>query len=327
MSLEVIDGQVVQVDQAVAQVEQVRAALLTLPFLGGRKLVHFKNVTFLGDTKEGRSEAVLAALDRLLETVKNCPPHQAQLLISALGLDRRRSFAKQIEALAHVERYDLIDLRAKGGDAAVAAEIEQMLRSLGLTAEPAAVERLMLLVGNETRTLHNELEKLALYLHPETVVTEAAVREIVAATRELAVWDLCDAVAEGKTQEAVGQLRQLLAQGENEIGILAVLSNNFRLMAVCRALEESGDLKVTSGRFPSVTMTDEAKVLLPKTKAGELPKPFRLGRLTAQAKLRSRESVFRTLETLYRTYWAALSGGTERVRALEAGIVDMCRLV
>ncbi len=326
MSLEVIDGQVLLVDQAVAQVDQVRSALLTLPFFGGRKVVYFKNVTFLGDTKEGRSEAVLAALERLLETLKKCPPSEAQLVVSALGFDRRRTFAKQLEAMSHVERFDLIDLRGKGGEEAVVAEIERALRALGLTAEPGAMERLAQLVGNETRTLHAEVEKLAVYLHPETVVTEEAVREIVAATRELVVWDLCDAVAEGKTRDAVGLLRQLLAQGESEIGVLAVLSNNFRLMAVCRSLEESGDLKLVPGRFPSVTMTEESKEFLPRTKAGELPKPFRLGRVTAQGKKRSRESVFGALETLYRTYWAALSGGADRARALESGLVELCRL-
>lgn len=326
LNLEVIDGQVDLVDQAVAKVDQVREAMMTRPFFGGKKVVYFKHVTFMGDSREGRSPLVQEALERLLETVKACPPAEVQLVVSALALDRRRTFAKQLEVLAHVERFDLIDLRGRGGEEAVQAEVRRALAAQGLTAEEAAVERLTALVGNETRTMVNEVEKLALYLYPETRVTADAVREIVPATRDLAVWDLCDAAAEGRVREAVGLLRQVLAQGENEIGVLAMLANHFRLMAVCRVLEEAGDIKLAGGKFPEVRLSERAKDLLPRTKSGESPKPFRIAKVLQQGKKRSRESVLRALETLYRTYWTALSGGADRARGLEAGVLELCRL-
>ncbi|MFQ3670690.1 MAG: DNA polymerase III subunit delta [Verrucomicrobiia bacterium] len=326
MNLEEVDGQVFLVDQAVAQVEKVREALLTLPFFGGRKVVHFKNVTFTGDSREGRSEAVQGALERLLETLRRCPVGEVQLVVSALAWDRRRTFAKQLEAMAHTERFDLVDLGKRGGEQVVAAEVERALGSMGLTAEPAAVGRLVALVGNETRTLYAEVEKLAVYLHPSNLVTEEAVREIVAWTREMVVWDLCDAAGEGRTREALGLLRQLLAQGENEMGLLAALSNHFRLMACCRVLAEAGELKVSGGDRPNAVMTEKAVELLPKNKKGEPPSPSRVAKLVQQGKRRTGESVFGSLETLYRSYWSVLSGGGDRARALEAGVVELCRL-
>jgi DNA polymerase-3 subunit delta len=328
MNLETIDGQVPLVDQVVAQIDSVRAAMLTLPFFGGRKVVHLKNATFLADTRESRSEAVQEALAKLLETVKSCPPAEVQLVISALGVDRRRTFYKQFEKLAHLEAYDLVDLRGRGGEEACLAEIERVLEAHELTTEPGVVEQLLELIGNDTRALHSEVEKLAIYVYPGKQVTMKDVRKIVAATRELLAWDLCDAVAMGKVKDSVQLLRQLMAQGEQEIGILAMLSNHFRLMAVTAALAETGDLKLKgAGPFPGVTMSDLAKEILPKTKAGELPKPFRLARVMSQSQKRSRAACFRAVETVYQTYWKALSGGTDRARSLESGVVELCRLV
>ncbi|NJL19490.1 MAG: hypothetical protein HC901_04420 [Bdellovibrionaceae bacterium] len=42
MNLEVIDGRAENVEMALAQLDRLLEALLTLPFFGGRKVVHFR---------------------------------------------------------------------------------------------------------------------------------------------------------------------------------------------------------------------------------------------------------------------------------------------
>ena len=53
--LEIIDGAVDTADAAVKCVQKTIQALLTLPFLGGSKLVWLKNASFLADSVAGRS--------------------------------------------------------------------------------------------------------------------------------------------------------------------------------------------------------------------------------------------------------------------------------
>ena len=69
--LETIDGAVDSVDAAAKCVQETMQSLLTLPFLGGSKLVWLKNASFLADNVAGRSESVLAALEKLCEVLNS----------------------------------------------------------------------------------------------------------------------------------------------------------------------------------------------------------------------------------------------------------------
>ena len=69
--LEVIDGAVDNVEAAINALQQASQALLTLPFLGGSKLVWLKNASFLADVGAGRSESVTGALETLCQVLES----------------------------------------------------------------------------------------------------------------------------------------------------------------------------------------------------------------------------------------------------------------
>jgi DNA polymerase III subunit delta len=325
MNFETIEAQADSVSDALDKVDRLKEALLTLPFFGGAKLVFFKNCNFLADNVMGKSEAVLEKFAEIIEILRKVGPDSAQLLVTAVGVDRRRSFYKQFEKMGHCEQFDLPDLR--GGQAVQAwmLEVERLMKEKNLQPEPGVVERLVELIGNDTRALHNEIEKLALYTMPHGVVREEDLRKIVSSTRELLVWDLCDAVTESNTHDSLHILRQLLAQGESEVGILILLSGQIRLAALGTHLLETKKLTLRkNGTFLNANLSDGAEDLLPQNKKGEKPNLFRLARVVDKARRQSSRRWFQALDTIYQTNLALVSSASDRQKILETAVLKIC---
>src|SRR5438132_6337094 len=94
--LETIDGAADNADQAAARIRSTIEALRTLPFFGGEKLVWLKNANFLGDDQKARSAAVQTALEELAETIDSGLGSEIIFLITAIDVDKRRSFYKTL---------------------------------------------------------------------------------------------------------------------------------------------------------------------------------------------------------------------------------------
>jgi DNA polymerase-3 subunit delta len=273
----------------------------------------------------GKSETVLEKLSEIVEILGKVGPESAQLLVSAVGVDRRRSFYKQFEKLGYCEQFDLPDLR--GGQAVQVwmREVERLMKEKGLNPEPGVVERLVELLGNDTRALHNEIEKLALYTLPKGEVSEEDLRRIVSSTRELLVWDLCDAVTESNTNDSLHILRQLLAQGESEVGILILLAGQIRLAALGTHLVETKKMSLRkNGTFLNATLSDGAEELLPQNKKGEKPNLFRMARVVDKARKRPSRRWFQALDIIYQTNLALVSSGSDRQKILETAVLKIC---
>ena len=324
LNAEKIEGRVETVEGALQAIAKTREGLETLPFLGGRKLVWLADCTFLGDNPAGRNEGVLDALGSLQELLEKLPAGEAQLLVSAPGVDKRRSFFRQFEKWGQVEVFDPPDLRRGRDRGDWMDEISDRLKRAGLTAGPGVVELLVEIVGWDGRALEKEIEKLRLYLKPETKVTEQAVREVGAGRRELEVWDWCDAVVAGKLGPARAGLRRLLDQGESEVGLVMILAGSLRLAALGRALQDAKLLRLPPpGGYGQASLDSAADGVLPRNAKGEKPNLWRLGKVTGLCAHRPVSGVRRALHRLHELQIELVSGA-DRVRALEEGVLRLC---
>jgi DNA polymerase-3 subunit delta len=327
MNLETIDGAAENVDGALDCVARIREALLTLPFLGGRKVIYVKSTTFLQDTVIGKSERVKDALTELLEVLIKVSPDEARMVMMAPKAHKGKAFYKSFAKFGYTEVLDLPDIQSARGEAAWTDEVAGRLKRAGLTFEDGVPEVLVECIGNDSRVLEAEIEKLVLYSHPEGQVQLDDLRKIVTANRALLVWDLCDAVTSGNTSEAIPLLRQLLAQGDSEVGILILLSNQVRLAAIGVWLKEQGLLKMTKrGSYVNVEVSAEGEELLPANKSGVKPKGFRLAKIVGQATGKASERWFRALDICFDTHMQLLSGTGDRHRTLETAVLRLCQI-
>src|SRR5205085_1991956 len=112
--LETVDGATDNVDGAANAIRSTIAALQTLPFFGGGKLVWLKSANFLSDDIRGKSASVLEPLEELAGILIGGLPNDVTFLVSAIDPDKRRSFYKTLAKVAEIQIFDEPDLNRSG---------------------------------------------------------------------------------------------------------------------------------------------------------------------------------------------------------------------
>ena len=279
--IEVIDGAADNAEQAAGQIRSTIEALRTLPFFGGEKVVWLKNANFLADDQKGRSASVQEALEDLAETIDGGFGSEITFLVSAIDVDKRRSFYKSLAKRAEVQIFDKLD-SSRGGWEEEATEIVQTrAKKRKLQFEEDALELFVLLTGGDTREIDNELEKIDLFLGKERAVHVDLVRELVPLTREGVIFDLSNALAARDLERALELVRQLLDQGESAIGILLVaVLPTVRNLLLAKDLMERHRIARPHVPFPFISAVNrlpaDATAHLPRKKDGTV-NAFALG--------------------------------------------------
>ncbi|MEX1119037.1 MAG: DNA polymerase III subunit delta [Terrimicrobiaceae bacterium] len=267
--MEIIDGAVDGADAAAGKVEAALGAVMTLPFLGGKKLVWLKSAAFLADTVTGRSEAVLAALEKLADALENGLPEGVEFLMSAPGADKRRSAYKRFVKVCETEVVDMPDFGFRGGEEALIEWTGGLTRERGLKLNPGAVETLAARVGLDTAQMASELDKLETAFGKSTPVDADAIRELVPQTREGGIFDLSGAVLRRDLPLALDTLAQLFRQGEKGVGILlAAIVPTVRNLVVMKDLMRRH--RISPGGY--ATQFAAALGRLPEEETSHLPR-------------------------------------------------------
>lgn len=201
-------------------------ALRTLPVLARRRLV-------LLAEPEGRRGAERPLLDAVASHASGEGAWDAVLVVLAEKPDRRARWVKAF------------------GDAVVVCEAPRRTRELAAFAraeaarqqvelERGVAEALAERVGPQLLLLRQEIAKLALLAGPGVKVSRAHVGAGTPLAAEEPIWDLTDAIGEGRSADALRVLTRLLAGGAPPPVLLGALVSHFRRL-----------LRTASGEPPS----------------------------------------------------------------------------
>lgn len=174
-------------------------------------------------------------------------------------------------------------------EGALAGWIEAEARDRGLTLAPGASKALAERIGgfvretdtersHQTRLASMELDKLALYRHPEPIGPDD-VRALVAEAVPGSVWAFTDAVGERQTKRALDRLERLFDVTAEPV-LLAVLHRRIR------ELIETGDRLDAGERLPAVG------------RAMGIASEFRMDKLREQARLWTTSELVAALDGL-----------------------------
>ncbi|MFN8378924.1 MAG: DNA polymerase III subunit delta [Anaerolineae bacterium] len=106
--------------------------------------------------------------------------------------------------------------------------------------EREAARALSAVTQGDLRLADNELYKLIAFAQ-DRVVTEADVAQLTPYVAEVVVFDMVDALAEGRGEKAARLAHRLLDQNEDLFGLLAMITRQFRLLLQVRDyLDEGG---------------------------------------------------------------------------------------
>lgn len=269
---ETIDGVADNSDKAYDLCGSTIQALQTLPMFGGDKVVWLRNASFLGDDVTGRSERTLSGVEALRAVLEAGLAPGVKFLLTASVLDKRRSFWKFLEKAAEVEIHDRIDTSRDGWQDQVAVLVRRRADELGLKFQPDALELFVMLAGEATQQIGNELEKLDLYLGERREVAEADVWTMVPLSRAGIVFEIGKALQNGDAARAIGLIDQQLEQGDSAIAIIrASIIPTVRNLFMAKVVAET--LKAPTGNYNGFAaaldkLPEVERAWLPQKKTG-----------------------------------------------------------
>ncbi|MFD0893110.1 DNA polymerase III subunit delta [Luteolibacter ambystomatis] len=269
---ETIDGVADNSDKAHEICGSTIQALQTLPMFGGDKVVWLRNASFLSDDVTGRSERTLSGVEALRKVLEAGVPQGVKFLVTASAPDKRRAFWKFLEKAAEVEVHDRIDTSREGWQDQVARLVDDRARDLGLRFEPDALALFVMLAGEATQQIGNELEKLDLYLGERRTVTEQDVFTMVPLSRAGIVFEIGNALQKGDAARAIALIDQQLEQGDSAIAIIrASIIPTVRNLFMAKVVGDT--MKVPTNNYQSFAgaldrLPEIERAWLPQKKTG-----------------------------------------------------------
>ena len=226
-------------DAAGFSVNAFMAAAMVVPFLAERRLVvvHglLETAAGQGGGRRGRRQPGegLGAAAGLPEALADLPE-----FTDAVFMDGRVTAAnpllREMQALGkeRVQVRSFAPLRRE--------ELKQWARERaarkGANLSPAAADLLAEYVGPNLWAMDNELEKLAVYRSAGEVVEAEDVEALTASLRESSVFDLVDALIEGRGDRAMAKLQALLTEGAGGPYLVSMVARQARLTALGQEL-------------------------------------------------------------------------------------------
>ena len=184
------------------------------PMMAARRVVLVKNL----------HQLPAAGLEMIANYAKS-PLQSTCLILTAAKIDARRSVWQQlIQSCSAVEFKPLYDNQ-------VPEWLQRRVSQSGLTISAEAIRLLQGLTGSSLRQLDSEIEKIRINLGESREIGVADVERVVGSSRQFSVFELCDAVGQGKISAGLAILHHMLTQGEQPTGILAMLARHFLILA------------------------------------------------------------------------------------------------
>lgn len=285
-------------DQPDAVLQALNQAM-TPPFGTGQRLV------WLANTNLGQKcpDDVLKELERTLPVI---PDTSVLLLTSEAKPDGRLKSTKFLQKYAEIKEFSQIP--PWKGDL-LAQQVRQVARDVGVALTPAAVELLVESVGNQTRQLYTELEKLRIYGGEQHEPLDAPIVAALVTTSTQTSLQLVDAIRQGATAHALELVRDLLNRNEAPAAIVTTLIGQFRLRLWVKLMLELGE-------------RDERSI----AQAAELSNPKRLYYLQQEVRPLSLHQWQASLPLLLELDYNLKRGGMEPVSALQTSVVELCQL-
>ena len=271
---------------------------MTPPFGSGDRFVWLVETTLA----QRCSESLLAELERTLPAILKT----TTLLLTSSGKpDGRLKSTKLLQKYASIQEFSPIppwktDLLIK--------QVQQVAKELEVKLTPDSAEFLAETIGNNTRQLYSDLEKIRLLGGESSKpLTVDAIAPLISASTQNSL-QIVAAILEGKTDRALELVTDLLRQNEPALKILATLIGQFRQRLWIKVMLESGE-------------RDDRAI----AQAAELNNPKKLYFLQRELAKISVTQLQQTLPLLLELEFS-LKRGAEELSTLQTKAIELCQL-
>lgn len=285
-------------DQPDAVITALNQAM-TPAFGAGGRLVWLINTTLCQHCPEN----ILAELTRTLSVI---PENSWLLLTTRNKPDERLKSTKLLKKSASEWRE--FPLIPPWKTELLVKSVNQVAQTVGVKLTDQTAEILAAAVGNDTRLLYNEMEKLRLYTSESGKPLDVdTITKLVRNTTQNSL-QLAAAMRMGDTAKALTILADLINAAEPGLRIVATLIGQFRTWLLVKIAMESGERN-------SQTIAQIAEVGNPK----------RIYFLQEEVKLLSVQQLISCLPILLELEVSLKQGATE-ISTLQTKVIELCQL-
>lgn len=272
--------------------------VMTPPFGTGGRLVWLANTTLCQQS----SDNVLSELERTLPVI---PENSYLLLTSSHKPDERLKSTKILKKFAEFKEFSLIP---HWKTELLMQSVSQAAQSVGVKLTHSSVEMLADAIGNDTRLLYNELEKLRLYAEGSNQPLDTdSVAQLVRNTTQNSL-QLAATIKTGDTARALAILIDLINACEPSLRIVATLIGQFRTWLWVKLMIESGERN--------------SQVI---AKAAEIGNPNRIYYLQKEIQSVSVQQLIASLPILL-DLEVSLKQGVSEISALQTKVIELCQV-
>jgi DNA polymerase-3 subunit delta len=270
-------------------VSQILDEVITLPVFIQRRLVVVQNCQDFTDKE----------MTPLVEYLKN-PTESCVLVLVASKIDKRKKTTKSL-----IDFSTSVEFR-KPFDYQIPQWVKYLAQKEDLKITEEAKQLLHRLVGSNLLELQAEMTKLKDFLGDRKSVEVQDVASVVSSSKEESIFQFTQALGELNLVKALETLVRLLDQGQNEIGIIAMVARHIRILLFIKRGEKHGLFGAKLAEFAKV------------------PHYF-LDDYLAQARLWTHGGLLKTLQILSETDFALRASPTSSHIWLENLVLQTCK--
>ena len=284
-------------DQPDAAIEGLNQAM-TPPFGAGSRLVWLVDTTLCQQC----SEDLLTELKRTLPII---PETSVLLLTCHTKPDGRLKSTQLLQKCAHIREFSLIP---PWKTEQIVQRVQQAAQELGVKLSQKSAYLVAESVGNNTRQLYSELEKLKTFAGGASKPLDVdAVASLVRANTQNSL-HLAAAIKDGDAAKALAKATELINRNEPALRIVATLIGQFRTWLLVKLMIETGQ-------------RDEKAI----AQAAEVGNSKRVYFLQQEVKPLSVQQLVSTLPLLLELE-VSLKQGAEEMSALQTKVIELCQV-
>jgi DNA polymerase III subunit delta len=187
----------------------------TLPMMSPYRLVLIKEAHLIKEKD----------WDLLKKSIEKGLDHTVVVFIHEAKFDKRKKIYKWISS-----QTQLVEL-VTPYENQVPVWIHYMAQKNGLSLDQGAALQLLHLVGVDLTEINNEILKLKNYYQDQkTKLVIDDILKVVSKKRIESVFDLTACVASGNKPQSLQLLTDLIDQGQNEVGVISLISRHMRIL-------------------------------------------------------------------------------------------------
>lgn len=272
---------------------------MTPPFGSGSRLVWLADTTICHHC----SADILAELERTLTAI---PESTVLLLTTGSKPDGRLKSTKLLQKYAQVQEFSRIPPWQQDR---LEKAVVKVAQEMGVKLTDASVGILTESVGNETRLLYSEIEKLQLYVGTgkNRLLSDEIVGTLVTSNAANSL-KLANAILHGDTSRALTLISDLIDRNEPALKVVATLTGQFRTWLWVKVMISAGE-------------RDEKAI----AQAAEIGNPKRIYFLRQEVKAITQGQLQKTLSILL-DLEVSLKRGAEELSTLQTKAIELCQV-